>query len=131
MDSYIAIGIYLCIVTEVGGLVVLALQVAAYRHHRHTGLLVLIASSLIGLAYGLLASLPYFAVNDPRFYTTTFALACAALALPALVLSVVGVALLLKSYRQLADANLQAQARIAELEAGLPCPALPTRALPA
>ena len=132
MDSYVAIGIFVIIVMQVGGLIVLGMQMRAYHHHRHASLMVLILSSVIGLAYGAVASLAYF-IHDPRFYEAPFALLCATLGIPATVLSVAGVGLLLNSYRQLVDANVQAQARIAALEAQLPGPALPsatpTRAL--
>lgn len=124
MDSYVAIGIFVIIVMEVGGLIVLGMQLRAYRHHRHPSLLVLSLSSVIGLAYGAVASLGYF-VHDPRLFDAPFALLCAALAIPATVLSVAGVGLLFTSYRQLVDANVRAQARIAALEAQLPGPALP------
>lgn len=125
MDSYVAIGIVVIIVMQVGGLIVLGMQMRAYHHHRHASLLVLILSSLIGLAYGAVASLAYF-IHDPRLFETPFALLCATLAIPANVLGVAGVGLLLKSYRHLADANVQAQVRIAALEAQLPGPALPS-----
>lgn len=68
MDSYVAIGIFVIIVMEVGGLIVLGMQLRAYRHHRHPSLLVLSLSSVIGLAYGAVASLGYF-VHDPGFST--------------------------------------------------------------
>lgn len=124
MDGYVVIAKYLTIYAELGALAVLGLQVAAYRHHRHPSLLVLIISSVIGMAYGALASLPYF-MTHPWFQGTPFALACAALATPATAISIVGVALLFRSYRQLVDGNTKAQARIRELESRLPCPALP------
>lgn len=124
MEGYVEIAKFLTIFAELGALAVLGLQVAAYRHHRHPSLLVLIIASVIGMVYGAVASLPYF-ITHPWLYGTPFALVCAALATPATAISIVGVALLLRSYRQLVDGNAKAHARIRELESRLPCPALP------
>lgn len=63
MERYMTIARYLSLFALLAQLVLLGLQVAAYRRHRHASFLVLSLASIIGLAYGAVIGLPYFTAS--------------------------------------------------------------------
>jgi biotin transporter BioY len=124
MGRYMTIGRYLSIFMLLTQLVLIGLQVAAYRRHRHASFLVLSLSSIVGLVYSVVVSLPYLTASALP-HVTSLITAGAVIFVPAALLGITGTALLFAAYRQLADTNAHALARLAVLEAHQAGPPLP------
>jgi hypothetical protein len=87
------------IVTQV---IILSLQFAAYRRHKHPSFMVLALGTLLSLFYALLILVPRLYPPLRNSYVDLYfaALALGALQMP---IAIWGIAWLFRSYRQLAD----------------------------
>ena len=103
MDTYYLIGACIAVYALLGQLVMLGIQIAAYRRHGHKSFLVLCIASVIALIYCILAGLPYLIPLEMPVLVMLTA-AGAVIGASGALLGLWGTVLLFKSYRNLAEA---------------------------
>lgn len=124
MDSYTAISLFIIVFSLLSGVIIVSLQFAAYRRHRHVSFLLLVQSSVIAIAYCALAGLPFLTAKTAAWWIPINAVS-AILVVASTTLGIAGIVLLFRAFRHLSEDNASAQARIAHLEAQLPGAAAP------
>lgn len=124
MERYMTIARYLSLFALLAQLVLLGLQLAAYRRHRHASFLVLSLASIIGLAYGAVIGLPYFTASAMPHVLSLITVG-GVIGIAATLLGITGTVLLFRAYRGLVEDNARAKARLALLEAQQAGPPLP------
>jgi hypothetical protein len=102
MDGFVQLWIGMGVATLLGQAVILWMEVAAYRRHRHLCFLWLIVASVSGILYFVLYQLPYVVPGMTKSWQTLVAFATGFFSAQ-LVLGVCGMAALLRSYRALAE----------------------------
>lgn len=127
MERYMTIARYLSIFALLAQVVLLGLQLAAYRRHRHASFLVLSLASIVGLAYLAVISLPYFTASAWP-HAVSLVTVGAVIGVPATLLGIAGTVLLFGAYRGLVEDNARVKARLALLEAQQAGPPLPAAA---
>ncbi|WP_312320572.1 hypothetical protein [Stenotrophomonas sp.] len=118
MDSAYTINLSLSVFLLVTSVVVIVLQGMAYLRHRHISFLILALSTAIIIVGDVVALVPYFmqmAESQWLPHSIIYAIIGAA----ATLLSVAGIVLLFRSYRDLVEGHARANARISQLEAQL------------
>ncbi|GEM_PF-1345155 len=127
MERYMTIARYLSLFALLAQLVLLGLQLAAYRRHRHASFLVLSLASIIGLAYGAVIGLPYFTASAMPHVLSLITVG-GVIGIAATLLGITGTVLLFRAYRGLVEDNARVKARLALLEAQQAGPPLPAAA---
>ncbi|MET4615903.1 biotin transporter BioY [Stenotrophomonas sp. 2619] len=127
MERYMTIARYLSLFALLAQLVLLGLQLAAYRRHRHASFLVLSLASIIGLAYGVVIGLPYFTASAMPHVLSLITVG-GVIGIAATLLGITGTVLLFRTYRELVEDNARVKARLALLEAQQAGPPLPAAA---
>lgn len=124
MERYMTIARYLSLFALLAQLVLLGLQLAAYRRHRHASFLVLSLASIIGLAYGAVIGLPYFTASAMPHVLSLITVG-GVIGIAATLLGITGTVLLFRAYRGLVEDNARVKARLALFEAQQAGPPLP------
>lgn len=106
MDTYYSLGAGIALFAFVMQIVMLGLQLAAYRRHGHKSFLVLCLASMLGIVYCVLAGVPYLVPLDMSVLVKLTA-ASALIGGMSALMAILGTHMLFKSYRDLAESAVR------------------------